>query len=246
VIHLVSGGIEVKVDEVIVDAGVLLARLVATALAKGLSGIEWAIGIPGSLGGSIRGNAGCFGGEMKDVVETIRVYDTKRGEEFVLPGNAAEFGYRDSIFKRHPEWVILSATVKLFPGDTARSQALIREYATKRTAAQAIGSKSCGCIFKNIPWGRKGISKEKILMRFPGMPPSGTVDGIPVSYLISEAGLKGRRIGDIEVSQRHANYFVNHGNGTADEVAMLIALVKEYVHRTFGLVIEEEIQYVGF
>lgn len=246
VIHIVNGDIKVQGSEVVADAGVSMARLVAIVAARGLTGIEWAIGIPGTVGGSVRGNAGCFGGEMKDVVDTVRVYDQSRGQEFILPADHAEFQYRDSVFKRHPEWIIISAAFALLSGDPARSQELIREYALKRSNTQAIGSKSAGCIFKNVSWGRKDIDKTKLLARFPDFQQFAAASTLPAAYLIDRAGLKGRRIGDIEISEKHANYFVNYGSGTAEEVVMLVAVAKEYVHRLFGISLEEEIQYVGF
>lgn len=246
VIRLAGGRVSPEEERVTADAGVTVARLVAASVAAGLTGIEWAIGIPGTVGGSVRGNAGCFGGEMKDVVETVLVYDAERNEDFVLPSQAAEFKYRDSIFKRRPNWIVISAAFKLTRGDKESSQEMIREYAGRRSSSQAIGSKSAGCIFKNIAWGRKDIDRLALLQKHPEFAPFSSLPGIPAAFLIDRAGLKGKRIGAIEISPRHANYFVNHGGGTAEEVVMLVALAKERIHREYNLMLEEEIQYVGF
>ena len=267
VVIKIKGG-EVKFDgeRMIADAGVMMARAAHEAQIAGLAGFEWAIGVPGTIGGSVRGNAGCFGGEMKDVIEKVSILNFSRrevgiptslSEEFneasgqfskteELNNQQCQFGYRYSIFKKHPEWVIISATLKLKKGDPEVIREEVKRIALNRTAKQDIGSKSCGCIFKNIPWSREDIDKNKILTRFPDMPSSGTVDGIPVSYLISQAGLKGRRAGCVFVSPKHANFFVNDGGASAEEVIMLIGIVKDAVQRKFGILLEEEIQYVGF
>lgn len=236
-------------------SGASMARVVSECIKAGLYGFEWGIGIPGTVGGSVRGNAGCFGGEMRQVLESVRVLEIPNSKPqiqnfefktFILSNNECKFKYRDSIFKKHPEWVITSAVLKLKSGNPEESRKKILEYTKHRNESQDIGAKSAGCIFKNIPWDRKNIDKEKVLKQFPDIPPSGTVYGIPVSYLIDQAGLKGKKIGKIYISPKHANYIVNEGGGTAREVLRLVALIKEKVHTKFNIILEEEIQMVGF
>lgn len=228
------------------DAGVMMARASVHAAQVGLSGFEWAIGIPGTIGGSVRGNAGCFGGEMKDVVESVEVFDTQKLTSHKLQTADCGFGYRDSIFKKHPEWIILRAALNLKKGDSRHIQAEVKRVTMERTAKQDIGTKSCGCIFKNVPWTRKDINREKLVEKFPELEQFSSRDTIPASFLIDEAGLKGRRVGKMFISPKHANYFVNKGGATAEEVIILIGIAKDVVRRKFGILLEEEIQYVGF
>lgn len=246
VIHPVGGAVAISGDTVVADAAVPMARVVRESLAAGLRGFEWAIGVPGTIGGSVVGNAGCFGGEMQGVLRAVRMFDAARGATRVFSPPELGFGYRESVFKRHPEWVVLSATIRLSPGDRRQGQALVREHTRERLGRQDIGSQSAGCIFKNVAWDRLGSTRQRLLERFPGLPPSGTVPGIPAGFLVDQVGLKGYRIGSAKISERHGNFVVNMGGATAEEVVMLIALAKERVRSTFGVLLEEEIRYLGF
>ncbi len=246
VIHPTGGSIRFDGDGVTADAGVTMARVVAESLRHSLRGFEWAIGVPGTIGGSVRGNAGCFGSEMKDVVRAVHVYDADRGVREVWPADRASFGYRESAFKHRPEIVVLSCELALVPGDRREGEGLVREYTAHRAKTQDIGSQSAGCIFKNIPWGRPDIVDASVRRRFPNPPPSGTVDGISAGFLVDQAGLKGYRIGGASISQRHGNFFLNSGGATAEDVRSLIRIAKDAVREKFGLTLEEEIQYVGF
>ncbi len=264
VIHPAGGQIRIEGAELMADAGVPMARAVAEALRAGLAGFEWAIGVPGTIGGSVRGNAGCFGGEMKDVVRSVMVFNAATGAIEEWSGADAAFGYRESAFKRRPELIVLSAVLALKPGDPAESRGKIQESARARTmqlfesagreffnpggrvSSQEVGVPTAGSTFKNVLWSRRDISKESLLVRFPQFRPFQQNPGLPVGFLVDEAGLKGVSIGGATVSLRHANFIVNTGSATAEDVIMLIGLIKERVHRMFGILLEEEIQYVGF
>jgi len=246
VIHLAEGGIEINSTEVSVGASLMMAQVVAKAAHTGLSGFEWAIGVPGTIGGSVRGNAGCFGHEMKDVVKAVRFFDTLSGEFKEFSNSECEFEYRHSIFKKHPEWIIMYANLGLKKGDPKEIQETIKKISLERSGKQDIGTKSCGCIFKNISWARKDVDKNYLLNRFPELQEFKDHETVPSSFLIDQTGLKGKKIGHVFVSPRHANFFVNEGGGTAEEVAILIAVVKEKIHQKYGIWLEEEIQYVGF
>lgn len=246
VIRPVGGTMEASGNRIRADASIPMARVVAESLAHGLRGFEWAIGVPGTIGGSVRGNAGCFGGEMKDVVRAVTVFNTATGDIEEWAGEAAEFGYRDSIFKRRPEFVILSATLGLQPGDPWEGQRRVREYTAHRAATQDIGSQTAGCMFKNIPWRRRDIEAERMISRFPDLARFREQYAIPAGFLVDTAGLKGRQIGRAKISERHGNFFLNTGGASAEDVIMLTSLAKEHVHRRYGVLLEEEIQYVGF
>lgn len=246
VVHPVGGRIRVAGTKLIADAGAPMARAVAEAARAGLSGFEWAIGVPGTIGGSVSGNAGCFGSEMKDVVESVAVFNANHGSMEQWDGAACQFGYRESVFKRRPELVVLWATLALRPGDPASGQRLMRAHTARRAETQDIGTQSAGCIFKNIPWVRGDVDPERLIGRHPELAPFRQNPAIPAGFLIDRVGLKGCSIGRAEISGRHGNFFLNTGGATAEEVVMLIGLAKERVHRHYGLLLEEEIRYIGF
>ncbi|OGZ31002.1 MAG: UDP-N-acetylenolpyruvoylglucosamine reductase [Candidatus Niyogibacteria bacterium RIFCSPLOWO2_01_FULL_45_48] len=224
------------------EAGAQMARVVAESVKAGLSGFEWAIGIPGTIGGSVRGNAGCFGSEMKDVVESVDVFDAKNNANSKLPTANCDFGYRDSVFKHNPNLIILSATLKLANGDPKKSQSLVAGYAKKRAESQDIGQKCAGCIFKNVEWSRKDIDKTFMLEKFPELKQFSNQKSIPAGFLIDFLGLKNSKVGGAEISAKHANYFINTGGAVAEDVLTLAAMVKEKIQNHYGVYLEEEIQ----
>lgn len=245
VIHLKDGSVEVGEERLIAGAGVMMARAVLASAKAGLTGFEWGIGVPGTVGGSVRGNAGCFGGEMKDAVESVRIFDVKTNQVYPLSAGECEFGYRDSVFKRHPERIIISATLKLQRGEPQKIQEKIKKIIAERSIKQDIGTKSCGCIFKNTSWDKIAADKENLIVRFPELGEFQDRPNIPSSFLLDKTGLKGKRIGRVFISPKHANFFVNEGGASSEEVRQLIELAKTKVEKKYGLRLEEEIQYVG-
>ncbi|MEK7566770.1 MAG: UDP-N-acetylmuramate dehydrogenase [Patescibacteria group bacterium] len=224
------------------DAGSSMAKVVAESVKAGLSGFEWAIGIPGTIGGSVRGNAGCFGSEIKDVVESVEAFDSEKTINYKLPTINCNFSYRHSLFKENSNLIILSATLKLKSGNPTESQKLISEYAKKRVSSQDIGAKCAGCIFKNVEWSRKDLSKTEFLTRFPELKQFSNQKSIPAGFLIDRLGLKGHKIGGAQISLKHANYFINTGNASAEDVLTLIAVAKEKTQNHYGIYLEKEIQ----
>lgn len=209
-----------------VEAGASMASAAHFAVTHGLGGFEWAVGIPGTIGGSVFGNAGCYGSEMKDVIERVTILDTSTTALRHYSNTACGFFYRHSIFKKHPEWIIVGAMLKLFPRDSAESNSLVRKYSKTRAITQDIGSQCAGCIFKNF------------------IPPDGGAQ-VSAGKLIDEAGLKGTKIGGAMVSLKHGNFIVNSGNATAKDVKQLVALIKEKVKSAHSIELEEEIRYIG-
>ena len=246
IIRMSGGTVAVDGERMKVDAGVMMARAVVESGRASLAGFEWGIGVPGTLGGSVRGNAGCFGGEIKDVVEFVEVFDADRKNVRNFSHDECAFGYRDSIFKKHPEWVVLSATLHLKKGDRNGVQEEIRRITHARVAKQDIGAKCCGCIFKNVSWTRRDINKEELLVRFPEFNQFADSPNIPSAFLIDRAGLKNQCARNVCVSDRHANFFINRGGASSDDVRILIAQVKEEVQKRFGIALEEEIHLIGF
>lgn len=229
-----------------IGAGVPMAQAAVESLKKNLRGFEWAAGIPGTIGGSVVGNAGCFGGETKDFLVSARVFSIASGKIEEWSKEAFEFGYRDSILKRRPGIAVLDAVFEFKPGSTAEGMALARDYTRRRINGQDIGARSAGCAFKNIPWSRRDVDAGRMLARFPELAEFKDKPAIPAGFLIDRAGLKGRRVGKARISERHGNFILNAGGATAEEILILIGIAKEYVHRKFGLLLEEEIRYVGF
>lgn len=245
VIRIFGGESKVRSQRLIVDAGVMMASAVSASAKAGFSGFEWGIGIPGTVGGSIRGNAGCFGGEMKDIVESIEIFNTLTAKRRAINPKQCKFAYRDSIFKKYPELIILSVKLKLKKGNPKEIRKKIIEYTRHRAKTQDIGAKCAGCIFKNVSWDR--IPDKKVLLdKFPEFRQFAMKENIPAGFLIDQLGLRGRRVGGAFISPKHANYFINDGTAKADDIVKLISLAKNIVGKNYGIKLEEEIQYVGF
>lgn len=205
--------------DMIAGAGVITRVAATKALEQGLRGMEHLAGIPGTIGGAIRGNAGSFGSETKDHLSRVEVLRrTPRGwEEEVLPKDASAFAYRDSAFKRDSAYVVCRAVFALNEGDRSEGERLVREDLAARRQQQPYEFPSVGSVFKNP---RPDISAGK---------------------LIDAAGCKGLAVGGAEVSTKHANFIVNRGQATAADILSLIADVKKRVGDHAGVELEEEI-----
>ena len=194
------------------ECGVMLPRLAAVARDGGLTGLEWAAGIPATVGGATAGNAGAYGGCMAGIVRGVSVW--LDGRVIRLSNAECRFGYRDSIFKRG-KGIILSAEIALRLGDRERIAQIMAENAAKRREAQPSG-KSAGSVFKKC-------------------------GDVSAGYLIETAGLKGLKIGGAEVSQKHANFIINSGGATARDVYGLIEAAAGKVLAMHGARLEPEI-----
>jgi UDP-N-acetylmuramate dehydrogenase len=201
----------------VVEAGTPLQRLVHYAAENGYSGIEGLAGIPGSLGGAICGNSGSFGYEMKDVLVSIEIMDGA-GRVERINAEGIQFGYRRSVIP--PDTFILNAEIKLVTRVKEEVSAKTEQFLSEKRLKQPIWEPSAGCVFKN---------------------PSGGAAG----KMIDEAGCKGLRIGDVEVSALHANFFINKGNASASDFLRLMEEVSRKVNEKFGVTLEPEIQIVG-
>lgn len=237
VIRLSLDKLEFNDLKVIVGPGVRLAYLLNKALENGLTGLEFAAGIPGTVGGAIRGNAGTYGLAMDSVVKKIKyVGEDKQIRE--MDPSEAKFAYRHSIFKEKP-WIIVEAELELIKGDIKAAQALVNERLKYRQDTQP-NLPSAGCIFKNILFEEvdlKNLADKKIdIDKFAKF------KKIPAAHLIERAGLKGHTIGQAQVSEVHANYIVNLGGATAEQVIMLISFIKQQVRDKYGVQLQEEVQ----
>ena len=219
----------------------LLARATAEA---GLTGFEWGAGVPGTIGGAVYGNAGCFGGEVRDVVVSVDAYDVTNRKRVTYPNAECRFGYRDSRFKHEPH-VILSITMELKIGDVASAKAKIDGIMEKRKASQPQGTFSAGCLFKNFEF--TDSSEIEKLQREDEVPEEMLKSKrISAGWLIDKLGLKGTTVGRAQISPVHGNFLVNLGGARAQDVLALSSLVKMKVRDELGVMLEEEVQYLGF
>ena len=220
-VHIASGFSEIKFDgmEVKAGAGAPLPRVARGSVDAGIAGLEFFVGIPGSVGGAVRQNAGCFGVETSDRLVSAQIVDLASGDWFTATPDELDMGYRHSNVQA--EWVVVSA---LFVGtgtDTTASRAELWRITRWRKENQPGGTLNAGSVFKN---------------------PEGTTAG----YLIDSAGLKGFGVGDVSVSEKHANFFVALPTATSEQIRALIFEVGGLVAERTGIVLEPEIQMVGF
>ena len=223
VIKLLTTNYKLLNTKIYAEASVLLSSLVSESIKNGLTGLEWAAGIPGTVGGAIYGNAGAFGKSMKDIVKEVEILKILDGRLQIVDfkNRECEFGYRDSIFKRNRNLIILSAVLQLKKGKKEDIKKKIKEYLNYRRKTQPLEFPSAGSVFKN---------------------PSGFSAG----ELIGKCGLKGKKIGKAKISEKHTNFILNLGGAKAKDVKKLINLIKKKVKKIFGIILEEEIQYLGF
>lgn len=205
-------------NKIFAQAGALLSKVAAAALEASLTGAEFASGIPGTLGGALRMNAGAYGGEMKQIVECATVLTTE-GEVLTLPVDALEMGYRTSVISKK-DYVALEAVLSLEKGKREDIRALMDDLKERRVTKQPLEFGSAGSTFKR---------------------PEGYFAG----KLIEDAGLRGFRIGDAQVSEKHCGFVINRGNATAAEVNELMKQVSERVQAKFGVKLEPEVRRIG-
>lgn len=210
--------ITVEGNHIRVQAGALLSQTAAAARDAGLTGMEFAAGIPGSVGGAVVMNAGAYEGEMKQIVESVKVMDLT-GEILILDNDTMEFGYRTSIMKDRP-FVVLETVLQLQPGEKEEIQKKMDELAELRRSKQPLNFPSAGSTFKR---------------------PEGHFAG----QLIMEANMRGFRIGGAQVSEKHCGFIVNTGKATAEDIKEVIEEVQIRVKERFHIMLEPEIIFLG-
>ena len=220
------------------DAGAVLQDLVDFAIARGLAGLETLAGIPGSVGAAVYGNAGAYGHSLSERVLKVRFYD---GETVrVFANDECEFQYRESIFKRHKEWIIFSTELRLDAGDARSLRETADSILKVRNQKFPVTMKCAGSIFKNL------LLKELPAEVASQVPASAIREGkVPAAWFLEQVGAKGMVRGDIHVATYHANLIYNAGAGTADDLCAVIRDLKARVSDRFGIELEEEVQYVG-
>lgn len=202
---------------ILAQAGARLSSLIGLAIVHELAGLEFCAGIPGSVGGAVRMNAGAYGREIKDVVTEVALLDV-HGQKKTLARDEIVFNYRRTILPE--EAIILSARFKLEKGEREQIQKRIKEIIRMRQEKHPLAYPNAGSIFKNLPQ-------------------------MPAGRIIEEAGLKGRSVNEAEVSDKHANFIVNKGNASATDVLTLMDLIIDRVKKEIGIDLEKEVIVIG-
>lgn len=210
--------IETEDNTITVKAGALLSKVAAEALEESLTGMEFASGIPGTMGGAVMMNAGAYGGEMKDIIREVTVL-TREGELLTLSKEEMNFGYRTSVVKEKG-YVVISAVLQLRKSDREEIRKVMDELKERRVTKQPLDMPSAGSTFKR---------------------PEGYFAG----KLIMDAGLRGFSVGGAQISEKHCGFVVNKGDATAADVLGLIGEVQKRVQEKFGVALEPEVKFLG-
>ena len=241
IVRLTSAGVTVGERGVQAEAGVDLTELVRRTAECGLGGMESLAGIPGLLGGAVRGNAGAYGSCIADVTERVFALHAESLELCTLDREGCDFAYRSSLFKRDPRLIVVSARLALSPGDAAESRRKVESTIAKRTARNLQCQKSAGSFFMNPL-----VTDELLIGRFEADQRVRCRDGrIPAGWLIDQAGLRNRRVGAAQVSALHANYLINAQGASASEMLRLAELIKSGVRQALGVELQEEVSLLG-
>lgn len=243
VMRVAGGGVSVQGAVLQAGAGVPLQSVIETARDHGLTGIENMAGIPGSFGGAVRGNAGAFGTEIGRVVKRVKAFNRETGMVQELTREQSQFGYRQSLFKKDPSLIILSAEIQLTEGGEVKviGRAMEKTKAL-RESKHSQTAKCAGSFFMNPVVADQKLREE--FTKDTGTAPKD--EKIPAGWLIDHVGLRGKRIGGAIVSDQHPNYLVNTENATAEDIIMLASLIKRKVRDELRVQLREEVQMVGF
>jgi len=228
--------------EIEVEAGVDLNGLVQLTAQWGLSGMESLAGIPGLVGGALRGNAGAYGSSIGEVARTVRAFDAESLELLALSREECAFSYRSSRFKLDPRLIVVSALLLLTPDDPETVRSRIEATIAKRTAKNLQCEKSVGSFFMNPV-----VTDQELIRRFETDQKLHCREcRIPAGWLIDKSGLRNTRVGAAMVSALHANYLINSGAASAEEMVRLARLVKSKVREAMGVQLQEEVSCLGF
>lgn len=212
------GNIEVDGTKIMAQAGAMLSKIANTAASNGLGGMEFAAGIPGSVGGAVVMNAGAYGGEMKDIIEKVYVLD-ENGAQLELDRDALDLGYRHSCIP-DKKYIVTKVVLELVPRNEAEIRSEMKELNEKRAEKQPLQYPSAGSTFKR---------------------PEGYFAG----KLIMDAGLRGYQVGGAQVSEKHCGFVINKGDATAADICQLMRDVSDKVQAQFGVVLEPEVKMIG-
>ena len=231
---------EINGTKITAGAATDMSKLVDESIAAGLAGLEWAGGLPGTLGGAIRGNAGAFGSEIKNTVLAVKSIEIETGKNLERTGEDCKFAYRESIFKQKKE-VIVSATLQLKQGNTEELRKAADDHIEYRKEKHPVELPCSGSFFKNTPLDKVPTSE---LPTFEQAIKTDPMPVVPTAYIIAQAGLSGLQIGQAQVSPKHTNYIVNLGSAKSSDIIELVDKVKEEVKNKFKIELELEPEIV--
>ncbi len=241
IIHMAINCINACKENIVIGSGAKLSDLVLVAKNNSLTGVEKFVGIPGTVGGAVRGNAGAFGLEIADVLESVTVYDKFDNKTKFLDVSSCEYDYRTSLFKKNKNYIILEASFSLQKGNENEIKKQMYDLLEQRTKKQLQDIKSAGSFFVNP------IVSEEIQDLFYKDSGIESKNGrVPAGWLLDSVGLNRKRIGDAQAGYTHANYFLNLGKATASEIMQLASFAKTRVRDEFGVQLKEEVELVGF
>lgn len=247
VIKMRNDGIAVKGARLECGAGACLMAAARAAISENLTGLEWAVGIPGTVGGAVIGNAGAFGRSISESVEMTEVFNVKKKRFEQFSNKDCLFSYRESIFKnknRENLKLIWQVILKLQKGEQGVIGGLANQYLEYRRKTQP-KLPSAGCVFKNLEFA--DLRQITPICANEAMKAGVVKDGkVGAGWLIHKLGLKGKTIGGAKVSLEHANFIVNTGKAAAEDIIMLISFIKQQARDKFGVQLREEIEYLGF
>lgn len=224
-------------NKITAGSGVSMADLVNLAAENNLSGLEWAGGLPGTFGGALRGNAGAFGGELKDAVESVLSFNTKQMKLIQRRREECDFGYRMSVFKREGNEIIVEATLMLTPGNGEEIREKSESKISYRRQKHPLDHFNVGSVFKNVTLA----DYPHLEQAFKAPVKQDPYPVVPTAYLLSEAKLRGVACGGAMISPKHPNFIVNVLDASSSDVKNLIELAKFEVEKKFGVKLEEEI-----
>ena len=241
VIKIANDSMVIYGGEIMSGAGTDLMSFLTFVAENELTGGENLTGIPGTVGGAVRGNAGAFGTEIKDVVKEVHVFNSETGETAVFTNEQCEFEYRKSFFKKNPEYIIISVTFSFEKGVKKEIEMAMYNTIAKRNSRQIQDIKSAGSWFVNP------AVDERIQKMFEMDTQQKSHGGrVPAGWLLQSCNVFQKRIGGIQAGIQHANYFVNMGDGTAEQALQLAALAKTRVRDEFEVQLKEEVVLAGF
>ena len=230
-------------SEIYVECGIILDELISKTIKFGFKGIEKMSGIPGTLGGAIRGNASAYGHEIKNVIKSVTGF-TFEGKKFELKINECEFNYRDSFFKRNKNYIIFSSILQYNHSNYTELQKIRNDILNKRNMNIPLNFPSAGCVFQSPIINNQDIIElipEKYLWQ-----KNDSYYKIPAGFLLESCDLKGKIQGGFQISHQHSLFFLNKGNGRSIDLIKLINIAKKEVFKKFGIQLELEVELIGF
>ncbi len=241
IVKLKDSKIKLKKNEIEVSAGLPLRKLLSFCIKKEISGFEFLAGIPGTIGGGVKGNCGAFGSSIGDFVKKVKVFDLKNLKILSLSKKDCKFSYRESIFKKNKNLIILKIILSFRKGKKEEIRKKIKENLKYRKEKQPLDYPSAGSVFKNYSGE---IKNKKLLKRYPELKEFNKKKIIPAGFLIEKCNLKGRKKGGAQISPKHANFIINLGKAKAKDVLYLVELAKKKVREKFKISLKEEIEII--